>query len=328
MKLAMKLAMKLSTNFAMNLAAKLAANLAAKLAAFGFGVALVLTAPGLARAAEYQIAVQPDVVYAEHDGTKLVGDFYLPKGLAKAPVLIAIHGGGWQVGSRASYKYWGPYLAGNGYAVFSIEYRMRKPGTYPASVYDVKAAIQFVRAKAAEFGVDPERIGLMGDSAGGHLSALIALAGDGYNAYVNDPNSTTPIKVKAVVGFYGVYDMLAQWNHDQLARPHDQITEKYLGASPSQNRRVYFEASPMSYATADHTGTRFLLIHGTADDVVDAPSQSGAFLTALNQAGIYVRRIILPGAGHFWASDPFESEPGGYGATVAPRLLRFLAIAL
>ena len=76
------------------------------------------------------------------------------------------HGGGWQAGSRASYKYWGPFLARNGYALFSIDYRLRKAGTYPGSVYDVKAAVQFVRARAADLGLDPERIGLMGDSAG------------------------------------------------------------------------------------------------------------------------------------------------------------------
>ena len=134
--------------------------------------------------------------------------------------------------------------------------------------------------------------------------------------------------MKAVVGFYGVYDMLAQWEHDQIARPRDQIAEKYLGASPMQNRRIYFESSPMSYATIDKRGPRFLLVHGTNDDIVDPPSQSQAFLVALNQAGIFVRRIVVPGAGHFWASDPFEGEPGGFGAQTAPRLLRFLAEAL
>jgi acetyl esterase/lipase len=94
-----------------------------------------------ASAADYDVTTQHDVVYAEHDGTKLVGDLYLPKGLAKAPALVAIHGGGWQIGSRAFYNYWGPFLARHGYAVFAIEYRLGKPGVYPAAVYDAKAAI-------------------------------------------------------------------------------------------------------------------------------------------------------------------------------------------
>jgi acetyl esterase/lipase len=242
---------------------------------------------------------------------------------------VAIHGGGWQVGGREFYRYWGLFLARAGYAVFAIEYRLGKPGVYPAAVYDARAAVQFVRAKAAEFDLDPDRIGLVGDSAGAHLAALIALAGDQFNsAYRDDAHATVPVNVKAVVGFYGVYDLLAQWSHDLISRPRDNIAEKFLGASPMQNRRVYFDASPISYATVDRNQVRFLLIHGTDDDIVDSPSQSGAFLTALTQAQFFVRRIILPGAGHFWASDPFESEPRSYSALAIPRLMRFLESSL
>jgi len=280
-------------------------------------------------AADYESTAQPSVVYAEHDGTKLIGDFYLPKGLAKAPAVVAIHGGGWQNSSRATYQYWGPFLARNGIALFTIEYRLGKPGVYPAAVYDAKAAIQFVRAKAATFNIDADRIGLIGDSAGGHLGALLALASDQYTtAYRDDPTAAIAANVKVMVGFYGVYDMLAQWTHDLVARPRDNITEKFLGVSPAENRRIYFDSSPISYATVGQNRPRFLLIHGTNDDIVDPPSQSGAFLTALNQAGIFVRRIVIPGAGHFWASDPFENEPNSYGATTAPRLLRFLQSSL
>jgi acetyl esterase/lipase len=291
--------------------------------------ALLAAAP--AAKAEYEVIAQTNVEYAQHDGTKLVADLYQPKGLAKAPAIITVHGGGWQNGSRAGYRYWGTYLAKNGYVVLSIDYRLGKAGAYPASVYDVKAAIQFVRAKAESLGVDPDRIGLMGDSAGAYLVALVGLAGSEplfSSAYRDDPNAAVSVNVKAVVGFYGVYDMLAQWSHDQIARPRDQIAEKYLGAAPMQNRRVYFESSPISYATLDRKGTRFLLVHGTNDDVADPATQSEAFWLALNQAGIPARRIVIPGAGHFWASDPFEGEPGGYGATTAPRLLRFLGEAL
>ena len=303
-------------------------------------LAAVLMA-GHASAAEYGVRTRPDLVYAEHDGTKLIGDLYLPKGRAKAPALVAIHGGGWQAGDRAYYKYWGPFLARNGYALFTIEYRLGRSGVYPAAVYDVKAAIQFVRARAAEFAIDPERIRVMGDSAGGYLAAMLALAGDQFtSAYCDDPNAGTPINVKAVVGFYGIYDMLAQWKHDMLAqrkremlaqrnhdlisRPHDNITEKFLGVSPMQTVRIYRESSPVSYATIDRNQVRFLLIHGSRDDLVDPPSQTGVFFAALTQVGFFVRRIIVPGAGHFWASDPFEDQPRSYGAMVAPRLLRFL----
>jgi acetyl esterase/lipase len=306
----------------------------------GWLVLAVMAAGGvstqtLAQGQTYGVTVQADVGYVEHDGVKLSGDLYLPKGLDKAPLLIAVHGGGWQVGSPVFYRHWGPFFAKNGYALFAIRYRLSKPGakTYPGAVYDVKAAVQFARANAAQLGIDPDRIGLIGDSAGAHLVSLVALAGDEPAFSTDnrgDPHAATPANVKAVVGFYGVYDMQAQWMHDQITRPRDQITEKFLGVSPMQSRRTYFDASPLSYATVDKnekTRTRFLLIYGTDDDIVDPQTQSVAFLTALKQAGFFARTIVVPGSGHFWASDPVE-EAGSYGAQAAPQMLRFLQAGL
>jgi acetyl esterase/lipase len=294
-----------------------------------FAALALLFSIGHASAAVYEFTTQTGIVYAEHDGAKLVGDLYHPKGLTKAPVLVAIHGGGFQAGSKSFYVYWGAFLARNGYAVFAIDYRLGKPGAYPAAVYDSKAAIQFIRAKAAEFDLDPNRIGLIGDSSGAYLAALAALAADQFTAaYTDDPFAATPANVKAVVGFYGAYDLLAQWKHELVSYPGAGYVEKFLGASPMQNRRIYFEASPISYATVDRNKVRFLLIHGTDDDVIDPESQSGAFLTALTQAGFFVRRIVIPGAGHFWISDPFEGEPRSFSATAVPRLMRFLDSSL
>jgi acetyl esterase/lipase len=280
-----------------------------------------------AMAGDFNVVTRNDITFAEHDGTKLLGDFYAPKGREKAPVLVAVHGGGWQAGTRKSYTHWAPYLAENGYAVFSVDYRLSKPGTktYPAAVYDVKGAVQYVRAKAAELNVDPERIAMIGDSAGGHLTALVALAGEepAYSSeYRSDPYATTPSRVKAVVGVYGVYDMQRQWEHDQLARPRDQITEKFLGAAPMMNRKLFFESSPISYATVDKNTTRFLLVHGTNDDIVDPATQSTAFLNALKQAQFVARTVVIPGAGHFWISEPLT--PGSYGAYAGPKVLQFL----
>ena len=132
--------------------------------------------------AQNEVVTRGNVEYAEHGGTKLTGDLYLPKGVAKAPLIIAVHGGGWQNGSPAAYKYWGSFLAKKGYGLFAIKYRLGKAGIYPGAVYDVKAAIQFARAKGADLGIDPERIGLWGDSAGGHLVSLVGLAADQFSS--------------------------------------------------------------------------------------------------------------------------------------------------
>lgn len=273
------------------------------------------------------ITTHTDILFAEHDGTALLGDLYLPQGGAKAPVLIGVHGGGWQLGNRKFYTNMGSYLARNGIAVFAIEYRLMAPGvkTYPGAVYDVRAAVQFVRAKAGELGLDPERIGLIGDSAGAHLSALVALAGSEAafaTNYTSDPYADVSPKVKAVVGFYGVYDMLAQWQHDLLVRPRDNISEKFLGAAPHTDRKVFFEASPISYAAVDKNGTRFLLVYGTDDDVVDAETQSAAFVTALKQASFFVRTVVISGAGHYFLNEPVDDT--SFNAIAAPRVLRFL----
>ena len=290
--------------------------------------ASLLMSAAMARA-EYEVTRRDDIVFAEHDGVRLLGNFYAPKGLDKAPALVAVHGGGWQIGDRKFYSNWGPYLARNGFAAFAIEYRLMKPGvkTYPGSVYDAKAAVQYVRAKAGELGIDPDRIGMIGDSAGAHLSALVALAGEEFcSEYRSDPNAALPAKVKAVVGFYGVYDMLAQWQHDLVTRPRDNISEKYLGAAPHTNRKVFFEASPMSYATADRNSTRFLLIHGDHDDIVDPATQSAAFLLALKQAGFFVRTVVIPGAGHFFITEPVDDT--SFGGFAGPKVVRFLRDAL
>lgn len=191
----------------------------------------------------------------------------------------------------------------------------------------------------------------MGDSAGGqHLAALLALAADRFTeAHGVDAKAAIRMDVKAVVGFYGIYDMLAQWNYDALAvqkleiqaqrnrdlipRPHDSITEQFLGASPTQNPRIYSESSPISYATADANNgernkVRFLLINGGRDELVDPESQSGAFAAALTNAGFSVQRVAIAEAGHFWVSDPFEKEPHSFGAMAATPLLRFLDASL
>jgi acetyl esterase/lipase len=288
-------------------------------------VLAMILAIGPASAAEYEIGKRFGVVYAVHDRTRLVGDFYMPKGLTKAPVVVAMHGGGWRGGGRGFYKYWGPFLARHGYALFTIDYRVGKLGAYPAAIYDVKAALQFVRATAAEFDIDPDRIALMGDSAGGYLAAMLALAGDRFtDRYRDDPNAGSPVKVKAVVGIYGIYDMAAQWTQDMRVSPGDSITQDFLGGSPTQNPQIYRQSSPVNYVKPDRQEVRFLLIHGERDNLVDPLVQSGAFNTALVQAGFASRLIIIPGAAHFWVSDAFEKDSRSFGAIAALQLLQFL----
>ncbi len=281
-----------------------------------------------AMAQTYEVTTRQAVEYAVHDGVHLVGDFYAPKRSDRAPVMVAAHGGGWQQGDRSSYRFWGPYLARAGIALFSIEYRLSKPDkpVFPQAVHDMRAAVQLMRGRASEFNIDPDRIGVMGDSAGGHLAAMVGLAGDSElfaGVYRDDPHVSLSTRVKAVVSFYGVYDVAAQWNHDLSSRPRDSIVAKFLGKPLFDDRKLYFDASPLSHVTVRPNAPSFYLAWGSEDDIVDQPSQALPFRDALKQAGYYVRTVIIPGAPHFWASDPIE-ETGSYSGVAAPRILRFL----
>src|SRR3954468_25004566 len=128
-----------------------------------FGMAGIVAAgpSGYSRAMEIS-----KLEFAEPGGASLTGDLYVPAGATKAPVVVSVHGGGWQVGVSGMHAHWGKYLAEHGIALFSINYRLAaaERKAYPEAVHDVRAAVQFVKSKASEFKIDPERVALMGDS--------------------------------------------------------------------------------------------------------------------------------------------------------------------
>lgn len=281
---------------------------------------LLLVAAPIASAQDFE--TRKSVEYAVHDGVRLTGDLYLPRAAGPHPAIVAIHGGGWQIGSPIGYQHWGPYLASRGYALYAISYRLSKPGqkTFPEALQDVRAAIQFLKGRGGELRINPERIGVMGDSAGGHLAALVALAGDHPNFAGSKSSPSTSVKV--AIPIYGVFDMYQQWLHDLSARPRDSIVEKFIGVSAIDEKRPYFDASPLSYVSSKNRGTSFLIVWGTRDDIVDYRTQSEAFMLALKQAGYFVRPVPVEGAPHFWVWDPVDdTNPNGF---LAPKLLRFL----
>ena len=111
---------------------------------------------------------------------------------------------------------------------------------------------------------------------------------------------------------------------DLSVRPADNITQNFMGFPPMQDRLGWHAASPIAHATFRNNDTAFLLAWGTEDDIVDASTQSAAFLTALKQAQFYVRTVIVQSAPHFWLTDPLD-EPGSFTGFFLPRLLRFLS---
>ena len=278
--------------------------------------------------AAQQIEIRGGVAYANHDGVSLLGDLYLPAGAGPFPALVAVHGGGWQAGARNAFQFWGPYLAERGYVLFAISYRLAKKGQkmFPQAVNDVLAAVQFVRGSAGQIKVDPERIGLFGASAGAHLASLAALGGASplfKGAYPQDAHVAVSTKVKALVGVYGVYDLAEMWQRYLLQSPRENNIENFMGAAPMDDPRLYFDASPINYATFANNHIGVLLSVGTEDDLVIRSAHTDAFLLRLKQANFFVRPCIVQGAPHYWLSDPID-EPGSYSGFMAPRLVRFL----
>jgi len=279
--------------------------------------------------AEPAVELRSALTYATHDGVALQGDLYLPQTRGQVPALVAVHGGGWQQGARSAFQHCGPHLATHGYAVFAISYRFAKKGNaaFPQAVQDVLAGVQFLRGGAATLGIDPSRIALIGASAGAHLAALAALGGRSpifARGYPDDPHAGVDTTVKALVGVYGVYDLAAMWEAYRVTSPLDNNIENFLGTALPENRRLYFDASPISYATYTNNKTAVLLAYGAEDDLVDRRPHSEAFLKALKQAGFFARSCVVQGAGHYWLSDPLD-ETGSYSGFFMPRLMRFLA---
>lgn len=292
----------------------------------------ITTNPGSdsGRASASVVPTRRGIVYATHAGEELHGDFYRPAGPGPFPTIVAAPGGGWLVSDPGGLRHWGEYLARNGFATFAIQYRVSAAKkTYPEPVCDVLSAIRFVRRSASELGVDPQRIGLVGSSAGAHVAALAALAwdapqfahGEPANAYAGvDP------RVKLFAGVYGVYDMFAHWQHEiaDFSSASGRRSECFLGVPPYADRQLYFDASPISRVRYDANKLPVFVAYGTADVVVDSRSQSEPFVRALRQAGHAVRECPVTGAGHYWFSEEPPDEPGSFAGFLAPRLLHFL----
>jgi acetyl esterase/lipase len=275
------------------------------------------------------MSLREGLVFAVHDGVELRGDLYLPDGPGPHPVLAAVPGGAWLRGDRAGLKHWGAYLAAQGFAVFSIDYRRSTAGPiFPQNVRDVAAAVRFLDAEAERLGLDRSRLGLLGASAGAHLAALATLAADTPlvgGGYPKDVGAGRPIRPRVLVTVYGVFDLVAHWRADSLKPkpPEGDVTVRMLGAEPGADPDLYHAASPTAYVATAAARPPTLVIWGDHDTDV-LPAQSQAFAATLARAGVEVQTLVVEGAGHFWFSrDPIDAADG-FNARVAPHLTAFL----
>ena len=264
------------------------------------------------------VQTKMNVEYAVHDGASLVGDLYLPASDGPHAGMLFIHGGGFARGSKAGYgNTWGPYLAARGYVVFAIDYRLSKPTqpTWPQALLDCKAGLQYLRGNAAALGIDPDRIGVGGDSAGASLAAMVAVTQDFpqfANRYPRDPYASVSTKVKVAVPIYAVYDMMAQQKYESGLENNPKNLEQFIGGTPNQMPGAYFESSPLNYireaavglgnVATPNAGARisWFLAWGMMDPIVPPDGQSVMFVQALRDAGTTVTAVAVPKTDHFW----------------------------
>lgn len=236
--------------------------------------------------------IKADIEFAVVDGVRLTLDAYVPEGKGPFPAVIMVHGGGFTAGDKQTYvkPLFGPLTRG-GFAWFTINYRLAPKYRFPAAVEDVERAVQYVKSHASEYKVDPKRIALMGESAGGHLVSFVGAQ--------NKPAS----RVAAVVSFYGPHDFEAR------AVQHGKLSDSvkaFLGVAElnEHTRRILREASPITYV---HKGMPpFLLIHGTNDPLVPY-DQSVKMCEKMKQAGGSCEVFTVEDAGHGiggWEKNP------------------------
>lgn len=259
---------------------------------------------------------EQNTVYAEVAGESLLVDIYVPPTApVNAPALVVVHGGSWRGGGKGDIPAWNRWAAGQGYVVFDISYRLAPKAQFPAAVSDVKCAIGYVRRNAERFGVNPQRLGLVGRSAGAQL-ALIAAYSDATIAPSCDAPDTS---VKAVVSYYAP----TRLDYYNVIKPElaPGALDDYLGGPPEAHADAYRQARPATWVNQNTPAT--LLLHGGRDQFI-RPLDADVVADALAQANRPYTMIELPLANH-----GFDFNLHGVNnQQVQPYVMRFLAQTL
>jgi acetyl esterase/lipase len=258
-------------------------------------------------------SVYRDLSYVRDGGPRQQLDLYVPtppvprvweKPLAtgavsrRFPVIVWIHGGAWIIGRKEDTV---PleWLA-LGYAIASVDYRLSGDAIFPAQLQDVKAAIRWLRAHADRYALDPDRVVVWGESAGGHLAALLGTTGDVAALDVGDHLDRSS-RVNAVIDFYGNVDLAA----DAAANPPISTAKSphslLLGGPVLERRDLARQANPVTYISKDDPP--FLVVHGDADRNVPF-AQSVMLVDALRAAAVPVTFYSVAGGGHGDFADP------------------------
>lgn len=252
--------------------------------------------------------VMREVGYAGTENARQRLDLYLPEKAPaqgmRLPLVVFIHGGGWASGSKedSSLPVLLALIQDHAFVGAAINYRLTKEAGHPAQIHDCKAAIRFLRQHAAEYHIDPEKIAVVGLSAGGHLASLLGTSGGVAELEGAAGDTAQSSRVACVVNFAGPADFLSfAAPGDKRMDPEDgkSAIGLLLGGKVSERQEVARAASPVTYISRDDPP--FLHLHGTADETVPV-AQSVAFDRALQAAGVSSTLLTAEGAGHAFFS--------------------------
>jgi acetyl esterase/lipase len=237
------------------------------------------------------VEVLADVGYDDRFGASTTMDVYLPDGGGDArPAVMMIHGGGWYLFSKDVYAEQAERFAGAGYVAASINYRLVPEGSYPRLVQDAICALAFLRAHAGEYGLDPERVAVLGYSAGGHMASLLGV-GAGIEDFQPDCAAGGTFAPAAVVSGAGPQDL--------RGRTHERVVD-FLGCREEDCPERWERASPIAHVKPG--APPYLLAHGSADLFVDV-GESRRMQDALQAAGVEARLFEAPAGGHLLTPD-------------------------
>jgi acetyl esterase/lipase len=250
------------------------------------------------------VIFEPNIEYSNPDGQHLQLDLARPKSDAPPrPAIVCIHGGGFRAGTRQGYDSLCLRLAQQGYVAVTVSYRLAPKFQFPAAIHDVKAAVRWLRANANQYGIAPERIGVMGGSAGGHLAQFLGVTGDvnQFDGITGNPEQLS--RVSCVVNYYGPSDFTKSYGKSVDAA---EVLPLWLGGNLEQARQKHIIASPLYWVTPNAAPT--LCIHGTDDKYVNH-EQAVWLIDKLKAAGVEAELLTLEGAGHgFKGADNERAE--------------------
>ena len=250
------------------------------------------------------VIVRPNEEYACYEGIPLRFDFFRPDAERLLPLLVFIHGGGRISGDKTMYREEAAWGCAQGFACCCPEYRLAPLHPFPAAVWDVQTLIAHLRGRHEELGIQPDRIAVVGNSAGGHLAAMTALLTEPLTVEDTAPTDLPPsaaVQANAAVALCPITNLVEpESTHYAIAM---EFLEQFIGCGFAECPERWRLASPLSHVTS--ASAPMFIAHGENDDIVP-PAQSQALCDALASAGVRHECLLLPHEGHSFTIEAWQ----------------------